>query len=205
MSFAFVVQKHMTSDIRRDWLFKQALASLQTTTMRLRAKNPSVPAYSETQAYLWIQVIHAALASVYRANSTTKIPLPVTIDRLSFASLRILFDMQPNIWKSYCSVKTWDSMEARIAFVIPDVKPLPNVIKLSVQGDIGEAVNQQLDSTKLGMAAELPSMEDLALRAALVVETAKTISKPVLPQGETRASPVALSLQQLGCRTRCQF
>lgn len=183
MRFAFVVvQKYMSSDIRRGWLIKQALASLQTTTMRLRARNPSIPPYSETQAYFWIQIIHAALASVYSANSTSKIPLPVTIDRLSFESFRILFDMQRTIWRSYYSVKTWDSMEARIAFVTPDVKPLPNVINHSVQGDIGEAFNRQLDNTKLGMAAELPSMEDLALRAALVVETARTINEPTLPR-----------------------
>lgn len=39
----------------------------------------------------------------------------------------------------------------------------------------------------LGMAAELPSMEDLALRAALVMEAIKTIEKPVPARVESHA------------------
>ena len=188
MRFAFVVvQRYMSSDVRRGWLIKQALASLQSTTMRLRAKNPSVPPYSETQAYFWIQVIHAALASVYGTQSSTKNPLPVTIDRLSFASFRVLFDMQPSIWRDYYTLKTWEGMEARIAFVNPDLKPLPNVLNLAIRGNINEALNRQLDSSKLGMTAELPSMEDLALRAALILDAISSIEKPVSPQVQTHA------------------
>lgn len=188
MRFAFVVvQRYMSSNVRRGWLIKQALASLQSTTMRLRAKNPSIPPYSETQAYFWIQMIHAALASVYGTHSATKIPLPVTVDRLSFASFRILFDMDSTMWKNYYAAKTWEGMEARIAFVNPDLKPLPNVLDLAARGNIDEAFNRQLDSTKLEMAAELTSMEDLALRAALVVEAVKSVEKPVSPEIRSHA------------------
>jgi hypothetical protein len=188
MRFAFVVvQRYMSSDVRRGWLIKQALASLQSTTMRLRVKNPSIPPYSETQAYFWIQVIHAALASVYGTQSSTKTPLPVTIDRLSFASFRVLFDIHPALWRGYYTAKVWEGIEARMAFVIPDLKPLPNVLNLAVRGDINEAFNRQLDNSKLGMIAELPSMEDLALRAALVLDAVSSIDKPVSPEVQTHA------------------
>jgi hypothetical protein len=180
MRFAFtVVQKYMSSNIRRGLLVKQALASLQSTTMRLRVKNPSIPPYSETQTYFWIQIIHAALASevnrVPAISPKEELTLHVPLHHLSFSSFRVLFDMEPTLWKTHYKAKTWESIEARMAFVNPDVKPLPNVINIPSTADIGRAMSKQLDNAKLGMAAELPSMEDLTFRAVVILEDAKGI------------------------------
>jgi hypothetical protein len=183
MRFAFsVVQKYMSSNVRRGWMVKQALASLQSTTMRLRAKNPSIPPYSETQAYFWIQLIHAALVSESlrppTKATTDELSLRIPLTQLSFSSFRVLFDIEPTTWKLYYKPKTWDSIEARMEFVNPDLKALPNVLNIPSFDHVGRALSRQMDSAKIGMAGELPSMEDLAFRAAIVMEDSKTVPNP---------------------------
>jgi hypothetical protein len=183
MRFAFsVVQKHMSSNVRRGGMVKQALASLQSTTMQLRAKNPAIPPYSETQAYFWIQLIHAALVSESlrppTKASNNELSLHVPLSQLSFPSFRALFDIEPTTWRFYYQRNTWESIEARMEFVNPDLKPLPNVIHIPSLDNISRALNQQMDSIKPDMAAELPSMEDLAFRAAIVLEDSKAIPLP---------------------------
>jgi hypothetical protein len=188
MRFAFVVvQRCISSDVRRGWLIKQALASLQSTTMRLRAKNPCVPPFSETQAYFWIQIIHAALASVYPAHTNTKNPLHVPVDKLSFSSFKALFDMEPTVWKTYYTTERWEGIEARMVFMNPNLKPLPNVLDLPLPGNIDKALNRQLDHAKIEMAAELPSLEDLSLRVTLVLEDAKSIAMPISSETKNHA------------------
>jgi hypothetical protein len=183
MRFAFsVVQKYMSSNIRRGCMIKQALASLQSTTMRLRAKNPAIPPYSETQAYFWIQLIHAAMISASLDFSTkaqrNELSLYTSPSQLSFSGFRALFDIEPTSWRLYYRSDTWESIEARMEFVNPDLKPLPNIINISSPDNITRALNQQLDNTELRIAAELPSMEDLAFRAAIVLEDCKAIPLP---------------------------
>jgi hypothetical protein len=183
MRFAFsVVQKYMSSNVRRGWMVKQALASLQSTTMQLRAKNPAIPPYSETQAYFWIQLIHAALASeaFHPPARTSKddLSLNFPLSQLTFPSFRVLFDIEPTTWKFFYRRKTWDSIEARMEFVNPDIKPLPNVLRIPSLDNVSRALDRQLDSAKLEMIAEFPSMEDLAFRVAILLEDSKTIPIP---------------------------
>jgi len=179
MRFGFnVVQKYITStNIRRGWLVKQALASLQSMTMRRRAKDQSIPPYSETQAYFWVQLVHAALASVYqpeaagntRAGFSSKLAVPCT----DFDSFRVLFELDPTAWQKYYSTDVWGSMEARISFVNPDLGPLPNVIKVPNSNNLERAMSIRLDRLVLGIAAELPPVEDLMVTATILVEDAK--------------------------------
>jgi hypothetical protein len=183
MRFAFfVVQQYMSSKVRRGWVVKQALASLQSTTMRLRVNNPTIPPYSETQAYFWIQLIHAALISESlqppTKASSDEFPLRVPLSQLSFSSFRVLFDIEPTTWRQYYQASTWESIEARITFVNPDLKPLPNIISIPSLNNISRVLNRQMDMSKLGMAAELPSMEELDFRAAIVLEDSKAVPHP---------------------------
>jgi hypothetical protein len=177
MRFAFaVVQKYLSSNVRRGWLVKQSLAALQTTTMQLRAQNPGMPPYSETRAYFWIQVVHAALASV--TNGTNKTVLTkVPLDRLSFASFRVLFDMDPSLWRDYYTPGLWDSIESRMSFVSPDLKPLPNVISVPSVQHVVLALDKQIDSARIGMAAEIPSMEELAMCSSVLLDEVTSLSK----------------------------
>jgi hypothetical protein len=193
MRFGFaVVQKYLSSNVRRGWLVKQSLAALQTTTMRLRSENPSLHPYSETKTYFWIQVVHAALASV--TTGTNQMPLAkVPLDRLSFSSFRVLFDMDPSLWRDYYTPKTWDSLGARMEFVPPDLKPLPNVISIPSVRNVVFALDKQIDSARIGMAAEIPSMEELAMRSTILLDE---IVK--MPEGE-RTSPTIVNHGHLLC------
>ena len=167
--FAFaVVQKYMSSDVRRGWLVKQSLAALQTTTMRLRSQNPDMRPYSETQAYFWIQIVHAALHGIGETSLNNSVPESF-INRLSFSSFRVLFAIDPTSWRTYYTPATWESLEARMTFVAPDLKPLPNVMPQPHIHDLVIAVERQTAEKGIGMTAEIPSMEELALRSNILL------------------------------------
>jgi ubiquitin carboxyl-terminal hydrolase L3 len=174
--FAFaVVQKYMSSNVRRGWLVKQSLAALQTTTMRIRAQNPDMRPYSETQAYFWIQIVHAALSSSGDTPTQT-VPANLAVERMSFSSFRVLFDMDPSLWRKYYTPTRWDSIEARVSFVLPDLQPLPNIIFLPSSEKLMLAAEKQVESG-IGMAAEIPSMEELAMNANIVLNEASGLSE----------------------------
>ncbi|KAF2433457.1 hypothetical protein EJ08DRAFT_607112 [Tothia fuscella] len=182
MHFAFaVVQKCMSSRLRRGMIIKHALVSLQSTTMRLRANNSSIPPYFETHAYFWIQIIHAALATehtrLFAMISEQETALGIPLRHLSFSHFRILFELKPNMWEHYYTSKTWESIEARMTFVNPDIKPLPNIISISSPQNSSEATTQQLDNYGLEPAEELPSMEELSFQIAMILEETKDVSR----------------------------
>ena len=168
--FAFaVVQRYMSSDIRRGWLIKQSMAALQQTTMRARAQNPDMRPYSETQAYFWIQIIHAALAGA--DDMTSKITLgPKSIHQMDFSSFRTLFDIDPSLWRAYYKPTTWDSVEARSAFISPDLQQLPSIISMPHPRNAELAIDRRMPIPRIEMAAEIPSMEELALRSTILLD-----------------------------------
>ncbi|KAL2843867.1 P-loop containing nucleoside triphosphate hydrolase protein [Aspergillus pseudoustus] len=134
LRFAFAIVQHIqASGLRRGAVVKEALAALQTTTIRLRTVEPTIPPYSETQAYFWIQVVHAALESLEHEGKpldglSEKSYRLVSASHMSFSAFTLLFDITPETWKEYYSNKIWDSVAARMELVPPDIKPLPNVI-----------------------------------------------------------------------------
>ncbi|KAL2817091.1 P-loop containing nucleoside triphosphate hydrolase protein [Aspergillus granulosus] len=133
LRFAFAIVQHIqASGLRRGAVVKDALAELQTTTIRLRTLSSTIPPYSETQAYFWIQVVHAALQSLENEGKSLedwseKSYRVVPATQLSFSNFTLLFGITPETWKDYYSSKIWDSVAARMEFVPPDIKPLPNV------------------------------------------------------------------------------
>ena len=119
--FAFAVVKYCLShQHRRGFVVKHALSALQTSTVHLRAVCPSIPSYSETQAYFWIQVIHSA--SSLRDHETS------SICHCSFRTFLQRSHIALTEWKKYYSSRVWNSMQACIAFVPPDIKALPSVL-----------------------------------------------------------------------------
>jgi ubiquitin carboxyl-terminal hydrolase L3 len=169
MRFAFaVVQKYMSSEVKRGWLVKQSLAALQTTTMRIRAQNPDMRPYSETQAYFWIQIVHAALSG-WQEAATKSDGANMAVERMSFSSFRVLFDMDPSVWRRYYTPNRWDSVEARLSFVLPELQPLPNIISLPSSEKFMLAAAKQAETAGVGTAAEIPSMEELAMNANILL------------------------------------
>ncbi|KAL3460819.1 P-loop containing nucleoside triphosphate hydrolase protein [Aspergillus heterothallicus] len=137
LRFAFAIVQHIqVSGLRRGAVVKDALAALQTTTIRLRTVDATHPPYSETRTYFWIQIVHAALQSLENEGKPSddlweKSYPVVPATRLTFSNFTLLFDITTETWKDYYSSKVWDSVAARMEFIPPDIKPLPNVIGVS--------------------------------------------------------------------------
>ncbi|KAL4938951.1 hypothetical protein BDV06DRAFT_199840 [Aspergillus oleicola] len=157
MRYAFAVVRYIQShgqrsDKPRGDVVSLELMALEKTTIQLRTFETSIPPYSETQAYFWIQIFHAVVRSLdgYKGVSHRH----DHSNDYAFEDIRQLFKLEPTTWKEYYSEKVWESIAARSRFVVPDIKPLPNVIS--------------------------PSTEELSFLAATVIHEAKEI-KPSLP------------------------
>lgn len=121
LEFGFnVAQEILQSSKRRGVIVKEALDSLQTSTIQLRIQDATVAPYSETQAYFWIQMAHAALQSVNDDHAD--------LSTMEFSQFREEFRFTETDWRRYYSTELWESIPARMGFVNPDLKPLPNVI-----------------------------------------------------------------------------
>lgn len=175
--FAFtVVQKYLTSqDTRRGFIIKHALSSLQSTTQRVRASNPTMEPYSETQVYFWIQVVHAAFASFIKISEKPSI----SSSQLSYDNFQTLYNIGPTMWREHYSTKLWNSIEARIAFYTPDLKPLPNFIKTKSTGFAHIHFNGDAEQNLPPSCPELPSAESLAFLTSLINDEARTIPHPI--------------------------
>jgi hypothetical protein len=147
------------------WIIEQALAVLESCTMRLRCKNPTVQPYSETQTYFWISHIHGILASIPYfepipcRNVVSGLPcvLNITLEDLMAANL-----VSPVAWQQYYSPKVWHSMEARMKTIQPDIKPLNSHFH-----DLLGKLSNQLRKRNDWIHPELPSDEELLLHLAV--------------------------------------
>ncbi|KAI5464985.1 hypothetical protein BGZ63DRAFT_350120 [Mariannaea sp. PMI_226] len=176
--FAFaVVQKTLSSKLRRGGVVKQALESLQASTIRLRASNNLINPYSETQSYFWIQLVHALLKSL-EINATSPSQAMTEADvpgaKLTFDAFRVLFDLSGDEWKTYYSPGVWDSIQARMAFVPPDRKPLPNVLARpsSAKMELARLRMIKASTQQIAKPLELPPKEELEFAAAVLIDEA---------------------------------
>ncbi|KAH1315122.1 hypothetical protein KXV68_006714 [Aspergillus fumigatus] len=168
--YAFAVMQYVrNAGAARGQVVTQALVALQQATMRARTADSTVETYSETQAYFWIQIVHAALRSLDDKKGS------VDTSEMSFEAFQQTFHLKPTDWQEYYSKKLWNSVAARSQFVMPDLKPLPNVIA-------------SLPSKVIRKAPEgipkLPSAEELTFRARMACEeltpTLQSSGPPVL-------------------------
>ncbi|KKZ62682.1 hypothetical protein EMCG_00365 [[Emmonsia] crescens] len=152
--FAFATLKTMKlANRRRAAVINETMPVLQSQIMRLRAASltssssssanstRSIDAYSETQVSFWVQMLHAAIESVPMSSG-------LDIRSLNFESFRILFpELLPadDIWKQHYTEKLWASIEGRTRTVLPDLKPLPNVLQAPSQSRVQQAVASTLD------------------------------------------------------------
>lgn len=79
--------------------------------------------FSETKVYFWSQIVWQRLVAQTTAEGG--------IGDITFNEFR---DQCPEcrdttFWKLFYSEKVWGSVEANMSFVLPDKKPLPNVLK----------------------------------------------------------------------------
>jgi ubiquitin carboxyl-terminal hydrolase L3 len=180
--FAFsVVQKTLSSNLRRGGVVKQALETLQSSTMRLRASDSSVPPYSETRAYFWIQIIHAYILSL-EAEPSSKNTFNGQPTTLTFEAFKSLFGITGDEWQQYYSKSKWESIPARMNFVNPDKKALPNVFGMPSQTRMNLARTQMINAInhRSTVSTDLPPQEDLDFLAAVLMDEAKLIPESEL-------------------------
>ncbi|CAG8215155.1 unnamed protein product [Penicillium olsonii] len=196
LQYAFTVVQHsLVSGTRRGQVTKEALDLLQKTTIRLRKTNSAIPPYSETQIYFWIQIVHAAIKvfpTVPGTLTEEKSILEIPASRLSSASFNALFDLKSSIWKEYYSEKIWNSIAARMAFIPPDLKPLPNVIDVSSKSQEKASLLKQMESTLIQNDSGMPSLECLSFQAISTIRDADA-----LIQSSEADSPVISSHSHL--------
>ncbi|KAM0549767.1 hypothetical protein ACHAPJ_009205 [Fusarium lateritium] len=193
--FAFaVVQKTLSSNLRRGGVVKQALETLQSSTIRLRVSGPSIPRYSETQAYFWIQIIHAYLRSLEVEPSYKRNYFNGSVTALTFEAFKFLFDITGDEWGQYYSSSTWESIPARMSFVNPDKKSLPNVFGMPSQARMELARSQMVNaiSHRSTTSSDLPPREDLDFFAAVLIDEAK-----LMPEDEVNVASHASLLRFL--------
>ncbi|RGP60969.1 ADP-ribosylation factor 6 [Fusarium sporotrichioides] len=193
--FAFsVVQKTLSSQLRRGGLVKQALEALQSSTMRLRAVDSSIPPYSETQAYFWIQIIHAYLGTLQAQDSSRESRFSGSPTSLTFEAFKSLFDITGDEWRQYYSQSLWESIPARMSFVNPDKKALPNVFGMPSQARMDLARSQMVNaiSHRFAKPSDLPPREDLDFLAAVLIDEAK-----LMPESELNVASHASLLRFL--------
>lgn len=125
-----VVQTTYISKAKRGRIVKAALDTLQTSIMQRRSRDSSIPPYSETQAYFWVQYFHAAAASMdkispLRESDETR---DGSISSLDLPTFKLLFGITGTEWRKFYSVRVWESVAARMEFRVPDKQPLPDIL-----------------------------------------------------------------------------
>ncbi|KAG8417947.1 hypothetical protein J3459_006143 [Metarhizium acridum] len=137
----------------------------------------SIGPYSETQAYTWIQHVHAALASLQSSpgdglNRTTG--WHGSMGGLTLTAFESLLDISGDEWKRHYSQPLWDSMQARIGFVNPDRMPLPGLISIPPQSSKSRVKLRTVPKAGLGIATtpRKPPPESLAVMVDAVCDAA---------------------------------
>lgn len=199
LRFAFrVIQTTLTTKVRRGAVVKQAFDSLQSSTIRLRAKDPSIPPYSETQAYFWIQFTHAALKSFELQPSQSETKFDGSVADLEFPAFKALFGITGNEWQEHYLPSTWEAVSSRMSFVNPDKKPLPNVLAIPTQENVKLARTRMVNAVNYRLTAEveLPPRAELSFLAGVLIDEGKLMS-PASLNVATRAGLLLFIHQRL--------
>ncbi|ATY67367.1 ARF-like GTPase ARLP2 [Cordyceps militaris] len=172
-----VVQQTLASQGRRGPIVKAALAALESSTMRERAVTTAIAPYSATQAYFWVQTVHAAIATAASATDAEKTPgssltWAGSVESLTLPAFKALFGIAGDEWRAHYSPALWESLGARMQFLPPDKKPLPNLIAVHDGGSVRAARGAMVQSyaAEKEPRAELPPPQALAVMAAVLVQ-----------------------------------
>ncbi|RVD85062.1 uncharacterized protein DFL_003393 [Arthrobotrys flagrans] len=148
------LQTVKATNARRGLVVKNALSELQRDTIRQRAKIPTLEPYSETQAYFWIQIVHAGIEGILKRSPT------FDFARVPYDTVEILYPDAfgpDDLWKEYYQESDWKGLAARVNFIPPKKgKVIPNFTPILVlEKDWKLAVSE----------VHIPKLEELAQRA----------------------------------------
>ncbi|KAF3319419.1 ubiquitinyl hydrolase 1 [Orbilia oligospora] len=148
------LQTVKATNARRGLIVKKALSELQRDIIRQRAKSPTLEPYSETQAYFWIQIVHAGMEGILKKSPT------FDFARVPYDTIEILYPDafgQDDLWKEYYLEADWKGLPARVSFIPPKRgKVIPNFTPaLVLEKDWKLAVSD----------VHVPTLEELTQRA----------------------------------------
>lgn len=171
INFALEVTKQvMHSHARRGAILKQGFPALERSIIRKRNNGERVAPFSYTQAYFWLQFVHANLVA-FKAHDEEKFNVA---EWLSFSSFVELFKVTGQEWKGYYGAELWHSVEARIRFHPPDIRRLPDVLEVDMQ-TISTKVREIMvkeGSLNFAMAPQIPEQHDLEIMVAAALDEA---------------------------------
>ncbi|KAK4447146.1 hypothetical protein QBC34DRAFT_468476 [Podospora aff. communis PSN243] len=188
LRFAFaVVQRYLRKDStqRRSWFIDLGFAAFEQRTIRLRTQAASIPVYSLTHIYFYVQMVHLALSQLLTTGTSQD-----DIDNISYPVFRAVSQLHPMTWTSYYSNTKWFSLEARVQFSPPDLQPLPNHLDLNLQPNTPIPANDAYRTA--GHIPELPSLEILNFHLAVLLSAAQSLPSP-LPPSSVTSHPALLS------------
>ncbi|KAL1841480.1 hypothetical protein VTJ49DRAFT_7035 [Mycothermus thermophilus] len=178
LHFAFcVVQRYLLpgEKRRRSWFVEQAFVALQRQTTRLRAILPNIAPFSETQAYFYLQLVHASLAHLITERNRD------AIREMTYALYRRIANISPSVWTDHYSPEVWNGVPARAHFVPPDLKPLPDALEPVVSwiqpGVELDAANARLRAR--GLVPEIPPVEAQLFYQSVLLDDAKARNPPI--------------------------
>lgn len=201
-----VVKATFTGKVRRGGIIKRSLPVLQSTIMRRRASDTTMPPYSDTQVYFWIQYFHAAVMSIQENISQLadgdirKSGWKIRLSSLTLKTFKTLFGITGREWKGFYSEGLWKSVAARMEHTTPDLKPLPNVITVPLQGNLSKARLEILrrlgEKTIDDVTDEIPGPAQLSVLVAAVFQE---VAKPgaTLPNSITSHAQLLSELYDL--------
>ncbi|EPS45430.1 hypothetical protein H072_603 [Dactylellina haptotyla CBS 200.50] len=172
------LQTVKATNTRRGLVVKKALSDLQTETIRQRAKSSLVEPYSETQAYFWIQIVHAGMEGILKKSPD------FDFTRISYETIEILYPDAfgaDDLWKEYYQEADWKGVKGRLGFILPKKgKIIPNYSPiLEIHQDWKTAVSEVI----------VPTMEELRQRADWISNyQTETPKKEEIPMESKKSS-----------------
>lgn len=171
IDFALDVTKQVLySKIRRGAILKQALPELERSIIRMRNDGEPVAPFSQTQAYFWLQFVHATVAA-FRLDEKQGSKVA---EWMSLSVYVKVFAVTGLEWKRHYTSNKWHSIQARMRFQPPDIKPLPNVLEVRMPMTPSQRCHMlaEGDSFKSTLAPQIPETEDLEIMVAAALDEA---------------------------------
>ncbi|KAK4201932.1 hypothetical protein QBC40DRAFT_322823 [Triangularia verruculosa] len=197
MAFA-MVQRYLREGEtrRRSWFIERGFDALRQEFMRIRASGDSgLQPFSETKAYFHVQLVHIALSHFTVGGHHD------TVQKLTYHTFKLFFNIESDIWRKHYSVKLWTSPKALGRFQPPDLKPLPDTVLGSFKIENSSlatalGVSQPSEHTttpsdllnptamnevfrKVGLEPEVPLREVISFHQTILLEDAKSIDTTV--------------------------
>lgn len=142
-----------------------ALSTLQQTTVRLQKDHPSVQPYSATQASFWLKHMKIDFPGPFTKKQKYR------LNEFDVFVAQGGYDMWA--WEAHYSPKLWDSMEARIAPLEPD---LDGTRKSEVMWcGMPDGCYVEWAARRIGWEPEVGSEEEIQFLAAVAVKETEAI------------------------------